>query len=109
MDKPYFVYMLRCTDNSLYTGFTTDWKRRFEEHREGGHLCAKYTLSHPPLRVERVWQTDDRRGAMRLEYRIKTLTHVQKEWLIADPDRLEGLLGHVLDCSHYQIVQEVFP
>ena len=41
-EKTYFVYMLRCADNSLYTGYTTDLKRRLREHR-GGIKGAKYT------------------------------------------------------------------
>lgn len=108
MERSYFVYMLRCTDGSLYTGFTTDWRRRFKEHGSGTARSAKYTLSHPPLRLERVWQAPSLSAAMRLEYRIKkTLTRAQKEELVASPERLPLLLGHVLDCSGYQTLSEV--
>lgn len=101
MDKPYFVYMLRCADDSLYTGIATDVARRFSEH--GGKATgAKYTASHTPVRVERVWRAPDRALASRLEYRIKTLSHAKKERLVADPAQLEGLLGHVMDISPYQ-------
>ena len=108
MERCYFVYMLRCTDGSLYTGFTTNWRRRFNEHCSGTARSAKYTLSHPPLRMECVWQADSLPAAMRLEYRIKkTLTHAQKERIITSPDLLEDLLGHRLDCSGYRFVSEV--
>ena len=40
----YYVYMLRCKDNSIYTGITTDINRRMEEHFSKGQKCAKYTL-----------------------------------------------------------------
>ncbi len=108
MEHSYFVYILRCEDGSLYTGFTTDWQRRFAEHRSQGPRCAKYTLSHPVCSIERVWQADDRQSAMRLEYRIKkSLTHAQKEQLIASPALLDDLLGHLLDCTKYRNVSEV--
>lgn len=101
MDKPYFVYMLRCADDSLYTGITTDVARRFAEH--GGKAAgAKYTASHIPVRVERVWRAPNRALASRLEYRIKTLSHTQKEQLVSNPAQLEKRLGHVIDISSYQ-------
>ena len=100
--KPYFIYILRCADNSLYTGITTDVARRFAEHR-GKPVGAKYTATHTPVRMERVWQCCGRAAASRLEYRIKkTLTHTQKEQLVANPALLESLLGHVIDVSCYQ-------
>ncbi|MBR2406509.1 MAG: GIY-YIG nuclease family protein [Clostridia bacterium] len=102
MEKPYFVYLLRCADHSLYTGITTDVARRFAEHN-GKSVGAKYTASRTPVRMERVWRCGDRAVASRLEYRIKkTLTHNQKELLVADPALLEELLGHVIDVSCYQ-------
>ena len=110
MERCYFVYMLRCTDGSLYTGFTTDWRRRFNEHCSGTARSAKYTLSHPPLCVERVWQSSTRSAAMQLEYAIKNhLTRAQKEALISSPDLLADLLGARLECSNYQAVSEVSP
>ncbi len=100
MDSLYFVYVLRCTDGSLYTGITTDYHRRLAEH--GSDRGAKYTLSHPPSHFERVWRTSSRALASRLEYRIKTLTRAQKEQLIHDPTQLASLLGNVVDVSLYE-------
>ena len=106
----YYVYILRCADGTLYTGFTTDWRRRFEEHRGGTARSAKYTLSHPPLCIEQVWQASTRSAAMQLEYAIKKhLTRAQKEALISSPDLLSPLLGARLECSNYQVVPEVSP
>lgn len=101
MASPFFVYILRCVDNSLYTGITTDVRRRFAEHR-GRKRGAKYTASHTPLRLECAWRTDSRASALRLEYRLKALTHAQKEQLIGAPHSLPVFLGHQLDCSVYQ-------
>ncbi len=81
--KTYYVYILRCKDDSLYTGITTDIKRRLREHEQRGARCAKYTLSHHAVKAEAVWQTYGRVRASRLEYRIKRLSKQEKEALIA--------------------------
>ena len=49
MANTYLVYIIRCQDRSLYTGYTTDIKRRFEEHEAG--IGAKYTRAHRPVEV----------------------------------------------------------
>ena len=79
----YYVYILRCTDGSLYTGITTDPERRFAQHagtRPGG---ARYTAAHPPLRYELLHPCRDRREASRQEAGIKALSRREKEALIA--------------------------
>ena len=88
MSGYYFVYMLRCTDDSLYTGITTDVERRFKEHSEGGVKGAKYTKNHPPKEIAAVWQVENRSLASKLEWQIKHLTKVQKEMLCKEPERL---------------------
>ncbi len=89
MNKPYFVYMLRCTDGSLYAGITTDVNRRFAEHASGGKLGAKYTKNHTPKEIEVVWQVENRSAASKIEWRLKRLTKAQKETLCKEPERLE--------------------
>lgn len=81
-NQKYYTYMLRCTDNSLYTGITTDVKRRMTEHFSKNEKCAKYTKNHTAQKLEAVWESADRTLACRLEYRIKQLTKAQKEALI---------------------------
>lgn len=87
----YYVYILRCCDGSLYSGIATDLARRFRQH--AGELAggAKYTATHPPLRFEAAWSAADRAAASKLEYRLKRLTHAQKEQLIrgGTPEGLE--------------------
>ncbi|MGN1031459.1 MAG: GIY-YIG nuclease family protein [Butyricicoccaceae bacterium] len=79
----YFVYMLRCEDDSIYTGITVDVARRMREHFGKDKKCAKYTIRHSAKRLECVWQTENRILASRLEYRIKRLTKRQKEQLVS--------------------------
>lgn len=78
----YFVYILRCIDNSLYTGITTNLKRRFNEHKAKTIKSAKYTKSRQVISLEAVWQCANRSIASKLEYKIKTLTKQNKESLI---------------------------
>lgn len=82
MNKKYYVYMLRCEDNSIYTGITTDVDRRFEEHLGKRSKGAKYTKNHKPVRVEKVLEVMNRVEASKLEYKIKRMTKGQKEELI---------------------------
>lgn len=77
----YYTYMLRCQDNTIYTGMTTDPIRRWQEHRAGGDKAAKYTRSHKAGQMIALWQSDSRSLAAKLEYFIKTLTKAQKEAL----------------------------
>ncbi len=96
----YYIYMLRCTDNSIYTGSARDIKKRLGEHFKRSPHSAKYTKSHTPKEVAAVWECDDKKNAMRVEYHIKTLTKLQKEELIlsdtAPQKVLEKLQGIVL-------------
>lgn len=78
----YYTYMLRCEDNSIYTGITTDIKRRMKEHFEKDKKCAKYTFRHTPQKLECVWKSENRILASKLEYSIKQLSKIQKEELI---------------------------
>lgn len=98
----YYIYMLRCEDNSIYTGITTDVKRRMEEHFLKDEKCAKYTATHLAKKLECVWETDTRVNASKLEYHIKkSLTKVQKEELIKNQDLLGKFLGRKIDVEVY--------
>ena len=78
----YYTYMIRCTDNSIYTGITTNIDRRMKEHKTKDKKCAKYTLLHNFDKLERVWCSENRIDASKLEYHIKKLPKSQKEELI---------------------------
>ena len=81
--KKYYTYVLRCEDGSVYTGITTDLKRRFAEHSEKNGLGARYTRSHTAIKLEAAWESDSRSLASKLEYRIKHLKKEKKERLIS--------------------------
>ncbi len=98
----YYIYMLRCTDNSIYTGITTNVEHRMKEHFTKKN-CAKYTSSHTAKKLECVWETENRVLASKLEYRIKTLTKLQKEKLIVE-NNLEELFFDKIDASQYKII-----
>ena len=78
----YFVYIIRCTDDSLYTGITTDLERRFSEHASRTGRSAKYTRCRKVQGFEAVWSASGRAQASRLEYRIKALSRAKKLLLI---------------------------
>lgn len=99
----FFTYMLRCTDNSIYTGIASDIQRRMKEHFTKDKKCARYTRWHTAKKLEAVWQSEDRAAASRLEYRIKRLSREQKEQLIAE-DAMSLLLGDVLAVEAYRRV-----
>ena len=63
----YYVYMLRCTNSSIYTGITNNLERRMKEHFNKDKKCAKYTLTHTAEKLECAWETEDRVFASKLE------------------------------------------
>jgi len=77
----WYVYMLRCCDNSLYTGYTNDVKRRENVHNMG--KGAKYTKSRLPVKLVYFEMYDERSQALKRECAIKRLSKVQKEMLIS--------------------------
>ena len=102
----YYTYMLRCEDNSIYTGMTTDLERRMQEHFSGENNCAKYTLRHKPKKFELAWESVTRALASKLESHIKkNLTKLKKEELIQNPVKLEELLGEKIETQNYNIVK----
>lgn len=77
---PCFTYILECADGTLYTGYTTDIKRREAVHNSG--KGAKYTRSRLPVRVVYYEEFEDKRDAQRREWEIKHLSREQKLALI---------------------------
>jgi len=75
-----WVYMLRCRDGSLYTGWSTDVERRLARHRAG--TASRYTASRLPVELVLAVELADRGAAMREEARIKRLDRHAKLALI---------------------------
>ena len=78
----YYVYMLRCRDNSLYTGYTNDVKRRESVYNTG--KGAKYTKSRLPVTLVYREEYPDKSTALKRECEIKRLTKAKKEQLAAE-------------------------
>jgi putative endonuclease len=74
------VYLLRCADDSLYCGWTTDVDRRLASHQSGA--ASRYTRSRRPVELALVIPVADRSAALREEARIKRLSRVEKLRLI---------------------------
>lgn len=102
----YYVYILRCIDNSLYTGYTTDVRRRFSEHLSKTEKGAKYTHSRTPISIEAVWSSDSRSAAMRLEAFIKKLRKSTKEEIIKNNRILLEKCRDRLDIQAYTILDK---
>jgi putative endonuclease len=75
-----WVYLLRCGDGSLYTGWTTDLERRLTRHRAG--TASRYTASRLPVALELALPMDSRTAARREEARIKRLSRRGKLALV---------------------------
>ena len=76
----YFTYMLRCADNTLYSGYTTDLERRIKAHNAG--RGAKYTRSRLPAKLVYFETFSTKSEALKREAALKKLTHKQKENVI---------------------------
>lgn len=79
--QDWFVYILQCSDKTLYTGVTTNIERRIEEHNTGSK-GAKYTAARRPVKLVYSEQLDSRSEAQQREHQIKSLTRQQKKQLI---------------------------
>jgi putative endonuclease len=84
----WYLYLIRCGDETLYTGITTDVERRFGEHQSGGRRAAKYLRGRGPLELVAQVGVGERAQAARLELRVKALSRDEKERLVRDPARL---------------------
>ena len=97
----YYTYMIRCADNSIYTGMTNNLEKRINEHREKDKNCAKYTKTHNAVKLESAWRSKDKSLACKLEYQIKQLTKKQKEDLI-NGEKISKYLKGKIDARRYR-------
>ncbi|MFA6805363.1 MAG: GIY-YIG nuclease family protein [Candidatus Methanomethylophilaceae archaeon] len=79
-EKEWHVYILRCSDGTLYTGISNDLDRRIGEHNKG--TGAKYTKGRGPVRLVYQESADNRSEASKRELEIKSLTRSEKLMLI---------------------------
>ena len=89
----FIVYILRCQNESLYTGYTTDLTRRYAAHIAGK---CKYTRSFKPIHIAvHWWVYGDKSDAMRVERYIKSLSRLEKERLLQTPNTLTTTFSFV--------------
>ena len=76
-----YTYMLKCSDGTLYTGWTNDLEKRVEAHNSG--KGAKYTKARRPVELAYYEEFETKEQAMKREYAIKQLRRKEKQKLIA--------------------------
>ena len=81
-DSDWFLYIVKCSDDSLYTGITKDIERRIEEHNSDNILGARYTRPRRPVTLIYREVFLNRAEAAKREYEIKQLSRKEKERLI---------------------------
>ena len=89
----YYVYMLLCRDDSLYTGITPDLRRRMRMHTGKLKGGAKYTALRPPKEIAAVWTAPDKSTAAKTDAAIKKLPKARKLELTEQPQRINEMLG----------------
>ncbi len=90
-ETEYSVYIVRCADDTLYTGIAADVERRLGEH-ESSPRGAKYLKGRGPLTLVFSQVVGDRALASRFEYRVKKLRRVEKQALIDGRETLAALI-----------------
>lgn len=80
MEKHYYVYILRCADDTFYTGYTTNLENRLKTHNKG--IASKYTRSRLPVTMIYSESYVEKTEALKREYQIKQLSRSEKEMLI---------------------------
>jgi putative endonuclease len=81
--KSYYVYILRCADDSYYTGVTNDLERRLAEH-QSGNSSGSYTSTRRPIEIVFWQEFNDIRQAIAFEKQVKGWSRKKKEAIIAD-------------------------
>lgn len=102
----YFVYIVKCCDETLYTGIAKNICARIKQHYYKQDGCAKYTRSRGIKEVEAVWRCEDRRAASKLEYFIKKLKRSDKEKLIKCSGSLPALSG-LENADQYRFINNI--
>lgn len=84
--KKYYAYMVRCKDNSIYSGYAVDPYKREEVHNSG--KGAKYTRTRLPVKLVYFEEFDNKVDAMKREYAFKQYTHKEKEEIIKNAKKI---------------------
>jgi putative endonuclease len=82
MKGRWYVYIVECSDGTLYTGISNNIDKRIREHNSG--IGARYTKGRRPVKLLAKWDCADKSHASKMEYRIKGLTRAAKLQSIVD-------------------------
>lgn len=99
--KSYYVYIVRCSDESLYTGITNDISRRISEHNSG-KIKNSFTYSRRPVKLEFYQEFNDPEQAILFEKRIKKWSRLKKEALIEENYKALQILSECRNARHYK-------
>ena len=94
---PWYVYMVRCGDGTLYTGIAKDVPRRLAEHEGSTGRGAKYLRGRQPLELLLTHEAGSREAALRVEHRVKRLPRARKEHLVMNAALLDELVEEASD------------
>lgn len=93
MESRYYIYIMRCSGDRLYTGYTSDPVKRFNEHSTGKG-GAKFTRGFRPVSFEGIWEVTGTKGdAMKIEAFIKSLKRTDKLKIIEEPSALIEIIS----------------
>lgn len=84
----WYVYIVRCRDNSLYTGITTNIERRVDEHNHHNKQAANYTRARRPVKLVYSESCASRSEALIREAGVRQLSKADKEALVHEPDAI---------------------
>ena len=98
----YYIYIVECKGDKLYTGITTDYKRRFIEHKEKDKKSAKFTKANEVNKIVALFKTVGRSLASKLEYRIKQLDKEDKLKLIKNNRYFKKYFGEELYVNQFE-------
>lgn len=102
-----YTYIIKCSDETLYTGACVSIKSRMRDHCLKTGKCAKYTKGREVISIEAVWESDTLSFACKLESYIKKLKKLKKNDLINNPHKLGKVYGVHLSEIKYEYLNGV--
>jgi putative endonuclease len=101
MNYSYFVYILKCSDNSFYTGITNDLSTRFDQHQNGLNKNC-YTHKRRPLELKFYQEFNDVLQAIYFEKKLKGWTRGKKQALIDGDEDMLKILSECRNATHFK-------
>jgi len=101
--KNWYIYILRCGDNSLYTGITNDIEKRYEKHKSG--KGAKYTKIKGVKGIEIIFVSKNRSEASKIEYILKKKVKKNKELLVTNQEERKKFIK-IVEKKYKIIIEE---